>query len=165
MNRFFSRMNLKQYQCQAPKINVPFFLRLGLLFIICTTFISCAQKWDPDLQFSNNIKTILVEKEIADWQSEQRAIENLKLLDLRLRQELRIGTSTIDFLNLVGQTGTTLASQLQNEVLWESRSYLWHQIVSHNFGVGSPEYDKCSKSKNYLEVTFSRDRVASLQFF
>ena len=158
-------MNLKQYQCQASNIITSVVSRFVVTFIVCLLFLSCAKEWDPDQQFNNDVKTIIAEKEISDWQNEQRAIENLKSLDMRIRQELRIGTTTFDFYQLVGQSGNTLASRYQNDTLWESKSYYWHQIVSHHFGLDSQEYDKCAKSKVYLEATLGADRVISLQMF
>ena len=158
-------MNLKQYQCQASKVITSVILRFVLTSIACFLLLCCAKQWDPDQQFSNNVKTIIAEKEISDWQNQQRAIENLKSLDINLRKELRTGTTTLDFYKLVGQSGNTLATQYQNEALWEIKSYYWHHIISHHFGLDSPEYDKCSKSKLYLEATLSADRVISLQLF
>lgn len=152
---------LKQKRCQAVVGNVSALGGLSFFCLFVSLAASCGKKWDPNLQFENELNLIEEQNAQRVWREKNEAKLNLSALDQKIRTQICVGLPNYDVSRLLGDSFITVAKETVGETDWLVIRYKWQDIVSLNFSTNSEEYKICSKNNDYLEITLNDQGIIS----
>ena len=152
----------KHEQCQALPVWYCYFITFIIMFL---SQQGCQKKkWDPNQQFENEVDRIIQQRDVSILLDENIAKQNLRQLNLKLKDSLYPGLGISNFNNLVGPYGQIVAEKNEGGKMWITIKYLWKDVVAQHFGIDSSEYKYCSKTKFYLEVVANDTRIVSISW-
>tara|TARA_Y100000287_G_scaffold136172_1_gene111005 strand:+ start:312 stop:755 length:444 start_codon:yes stop_codon:yes gene_type:complete len=120
---------------------------LHITAIASTCFCSC-KKWDPDIQYTNDI--ISQQQELVLLEEQSRAAKQLELQSFIVNLSSQLGNN-LEFLNWAKSRiipFQTVSTVRMEEQMWENREYDFRDLINAKYGSGSEMSNFYSRVNN-----------------
>ena len=129
---------------------------LHITAIASTCFCSC-QKWDPDLQYSNDI--ISQQQELVMLEEQTRVANQLELESFIVNLSSQLGNN-LEFLNWAKSRiipFRTVSRVRMEEQMWENREYDFRELINAKYGSDSEMSNFYNRVNNPKKLSFITD--------